>query len=351
MKKVVTLTAAIILVLSIALVGCGKKQEAGGGGAAGEGAKKIGMVADLGGVNDNSYNQTSWEGLQKLGKDKGVTVKYLESKSDADYETNLNQFVQQKWDLSWAIGFSMDTALSRIAAANPDRMFGVVDSNLGGKIPANVASVTFKEEQGSFLVGVIAGLTTKTNQVGFVGGVDFATINKFEYGFKAGVKAANPKATVSAVYTNSFAAPDLGKQTAATMYDKGVDIIYHASGATGDGVFNEAKERKDKGQNVWVIGVDKDQSVKFGTDITLTSMIKRVDEAIYTISEQYLNGTFPGGKQTELGLAENGVDISKTSSVNVSKEILDQVEAFKQKIIKGEIKVPATKEEFSNFKA
>ncbi|MFY0544794.1 BMP family lipoprotein [Brevibacillus sp. H7] len=348
MKKTFSVLTAIALVAGSLLTGCG--QNADNSANTGQsGGKKIGMVADLGGVNDNSYNQSGWEGLQKLGKDKGVQVKYLESKSDADYETNLNQFVQQNWDLKWAIGFSMDNAVKRVAAANKDTYFGIVDSDLGGEIPANVASVTFKEEQGSFLVGLIAGYMTKTNKVGFVGGVDFATINKFEYGFKAGVKAANPNAEVFSVYTGSFSAPDLGKQAAATMYDKGADIIYHASGATGDGVFNEAKERKANGKEVWVIGVDKDQSVTFGTDVTLTSMIKRVDQAIYQMSEQFLNGNFPVGKQTVLGLAEEGVGIAPTTNVNVPADILEKVNTFREKIIKGELKVPATKDEFNNF--
>lgn len=357
MKKNVSAMLAILLLVGAVLAGCSKSsskteesQASAGESAAAQTSFKVGMVADVGGVNDKGYNQSAWEGMQKLEMvRKGVEVKYLESQSDADYDPNLNQFVQQKWDLIWGIGFAIDNAMKTVAKANPDKSFGIVDSDMGGDIPANVASVTFKEEDGSFLVGVIAGLMTKSNQIGFVGGVDFATIHKFEFGFKAGVKAVNPQAEVVSVYAGAFNAPDLGKQTAATMYDKGVDIIYHAAGSTGDGIFNEAKERKTKGENVWVIGVNQDQSTTFGKEVTLTSMIKRVDQAILHVSSKFIEGSFEGGKQTVLGLAEDGVGIAPTSDVNVPKDILNRVVAWRERIIKGEFKVPATKEDLAAF--
>jgi Uncharacterized ABC-type transport system, periplasmic component/surface lipoprotein len=176
--------------------------------------------------------------------------------------------------------------------------------------------------------------------------MEFDVIKRFENGFKAGVKTVNPKANVVVVYTGAFNKPDLGKQTAASMYDQGVDIIFHASGQTGDGVFNEAKERRKAGKTVWVIGVDKDQSLTFGTDVTLTSMIKRVDNAVYTVSEKLMNGEFPGGQALQLGLKEDGVGIPETTKQNVPADVLAKVEEYKQKIINGEIKVPATDKEY-----
>lgn len=350
MKKMVLLLAVICVIFS----GCGNKElsssESPPEKQTEASNKKIGMVTDISGVNDNSFNEGAWSGLQLLEmKYKDVKVKYLESKSNADYETNLNQFVQQGWDLKFGIGFPLEDTVKKAALANPKSLFAIIDSNLGGQIPDNVASITFREEQGSFLVGVIAGLMTKTNKVGFIGGMDFAVINRFENGFKAGVKTVNPQAEITSVYTNSFSAPDLGKQTAATMYDKGADIIFHASGGTGDGLFNEAIERKNSGQDVWAIGVDKDQSVTFGTTAILTSMIKRVDNAIFQVCEQFLNGQFKGGQEIQFGLQEDGVGIAPTSDVNVPKDILNKAMEYRQKIIDGKIIVPRTKEEFDKF--
>lgn len=306
---------------------------------------KVGMVTDVGGVNDNSFNESAWEGLQKAEKDLGVEAEYTESKSDADYEPNLNRFARGGTALTWGIGFLMADAITNVAKAIPDSKFGIIDSNLNGEIPANVAAVTFKEHEGSFLMGVIAGSMTKTNKVGFIGGVKFALIEKFEYGFRAGVKAVKPNAEVVVNYVGAFDKPDQGKTFAATMYDSGVDIIFHASGATGDGVFAEAKERG----NVWVIGVDKDQSF-LAPEQTLSSMVKRVNVAVFTVTEQLKKGGFAGGKETVLGLAEDGVDIAPTSDKNVPKDVLDKVEDFKKKIVAGEVKVPATEAEFKEFK-
>ena len=357
-KRFVLVTLLLGAILLVA--GCGGANNVGSsrqngdsattaGGETKQKVYKIGMITDGGGVNDNSYNQYAWEGLKKLQMITGAEVKYLESKTDADHEPNLNQFVQQGFDLIWSLSFTTEEALRNVANANKSFHFGIIDSDLGGDIPDNVVSVTHKEEEGSFLVGVIAGLMTKTNKIGFIGGVDFATINKFEYGFKAGVKTVNPNAEVTSVYTGSFTAPDLGKQAAATMYDQGIDIIYHAAGPTGAGLFNEAKERKAKGEDIWVIGVDSDQSVTFGTDVTLTSMMKYTNEAIFLMSQRFMKGEFNGGTTQALGLAEGAVGIAPTSDVNVPNDILNQVIQYQNKIIAGEIKVPKNKEEFDQF--
>jgi len=346
-KKWVAGATAAVLALALVTAGCGTaKNENNAQGGDGGKTFRVAMVTDTGGVNDNSFNESAWNGLQKLQKDKGAEVKYVESKSDADYVPNLTSFVKDGYDLTWGIGYLMGDAVKEVAKKNPDAKLGIVDFDLTKEGLKNVVSVTFKEHEGAFLVGVIAGLMTKTNKVGFVGGMEFDVIKRFENGFKAGVKTVNPKANVVVVYTGAFNKPDLGKQTAASMYDQGVDIIFHASGQTGDGVFNEAKERRKAGKTVWVIGVDKDQSLTFGTDVTLTSMIKRVDNAVYTVSEKLMNGEFPGGQALQLGLKEDGVGIPETTKQNVPADVLAKVEEYKQKIINGEIKVPATDKEY-----
>ncbi|GGN92522.1 BMP family lipoprotein [Saccharibacillus kuerlensis] len=347
MKKAVKLSLFMLLAFSLVLAACGNNNSGNSAstGSEGEGSKagsdiKIGMVTDTGGVNDKSFNETSWEALQALKEEQGIKVEYLQSTSEADYQPNLNKFVKGGYDLTWGIGFALESALGEIAKQNPDSNFAIIDAAVDAP---NVESVLFSENEGAFLVGVVAGKMTKTNKIGFVGGMESPTIKKFEIGFKAGIEASNPDAEFTAVYASGFDKPDEGKAAASTLYNEGVDIVFQAAGGTGNGVFNEAKDRKGQGQEVWVIGVDKDQSLDFGDDITLTSMIKRVDVAIKTVSQQVIDGTFKGGTTTVLGLKEDGVGIADTSSANVPQEVLDEVESYKEKIVSGEIEVPTVK--------
>ncbi|MFB5267936.1 BMP family protein [Paenibacillus enshidis] len=345
MKKFYSMSLVLLLAISVILAGCGNKNQGAatenGGQAAdgGEAAKsdiKIGMVTDVGGVNDKSFNQSAWEALEALQTETGAEVKYLQSKSDQDYDPNLNQFIKGGYNLTWGIGFNLANAIKKAADENPNSNLAIIDSVVDAP---NVKSVTFAENEGSFLVGVVAGKMTKTNKVGFVGGQDSPLIKRFEIGFAAGVKAVNPNAQVVVNYTGAFDKPDLGKAAAATIYNNGADIIFHASGGTGTGVFNEAKSRVKSGQQVWVIGVDKDQSLEFGDDVTLTSMVKRVDEAVKKVSKDVVDGTFAPGTET-LSLKDNGVGLPETNK-NVPQDVLDVVEEYKQKIISGEVKVPA----------
>ncbi|WP_086349321.1 BMP family lipoprotein [Candidatus Enterococcus clewellii] len=337
MKKTGWKWAISLGVVLFTLVGCGGSDSGGSDKASGDKDLKIGMVTDLGSINDKSFNQSAWEGLQKLNEDFGYEVKYLEPKADADVLPNLLEFVNNGYDLTWATAATLEDAVKQIAEENPDAKLGIVDSALEVE---NVASVSFKENEGAFLVGVIAGSMTKTDKVGFVGGMEIPVIQKFAAGFREGVKAVNPEAKVIINYTGLFNRVDMGKSAASTIYNDGADIIFHAAGLTGNGVFNEATERKNNGEDVWVIGVDKDQSLEFGNEVTLTSMIKKVDEAVYKISQDLAEGNFPGGKVTEMGLKENGVDIAPTSDVNVPADILEKVEEYREKIINGDITIP-----------
>ncbi|TXK74584.1 BMP family ABC transporter substrate-binding protein [Paenibacillus sp. N3.4] len=299
----------------------------------------VSMVTDVGGVNDNSFNQSAWEGLKAFEAQTGSKVDNLQSQSDADYVTNLNQFVKNKRSLIWGIGFMMGDAMKQVAVANKDSKFAIIDAVVDAP---NVASVTFKENEGSYLVGVVAGLMTKSNKIGFVGGAEIPVIKRFEVGFVAGVKAVNPNAKVVINYTGAFNAPDQGKAAAATIYNDGADIIFHAAGSTGDGVFNEAIERKKKNKDIWVIGVDKDQSTTFGNEVTLTSMMKRVNEAVIRVSNDLAKNDFKGGKVQDLGLAENGVGLPEKNP-NIPADILKKVHEYEVKIVNKEIKVPSDK--------
>lgn len=310
------------------------------------------MVTDVGGVDDKSFNESAWEGLQQFKADFGATVDYLQSSTDADYQPNINRLVREGNDLVFAIGFLMGNDVKTVAEQQADARLAIVDMVVegdDGNLLDNVANITFSEHEGSFLVGVIAGLTTKTNKVGFLGGVDGFLIKKFESGFKAGVKAVNPDAEIFVQYAESFNNAALGQQIAGTIYTQGADIIYHAAGGTGNGLFTEAKERKRAGEDVWAIGVDKDQHAEgLPENVTLTSMIKRVDQAVYLVSERTMNGDFPGGQIVEFGLQQEGVGIAPTTE-NVSAEALEAVEDYKTRILNGEINVPMTEDEYQAY--
>lgn len=343
-SKCTVLLAVSSLVMLLMLGACGGNDDNNDGAAgetnnAGDGGAEglqVAMVTDTGGVNDNSFNQSAWEGLQQFAADNNGKADYLQSQNDADYVPNLNQFIKAGRDLTWGIGYMMGDAVKQVADQNPDAKLAIIDATVDAP---NVESVTFKENEGAYLVGVVAGMMTKSNKVGFVGGAEIPVITRFEAGFHAGVKEANPDAEVIVNYTGAFDAPDQGKAAAATIYNSGADIIFHAAGSTGDGVFGQAKELRNAGKNVWVIGVDKDQAKTFGDDITLTSMMKRVDVAVKTITEEVMNDAFKGGEERVLNLKEDGVGLPE-SNPNVPQEVLDKVEEYRQKIVSGELEVP-----------
>jgi basic membrane protein A and related proteins len=353
LKKKVSLMLTAVLTAGALLSGCGTSEDESKKSGGEEKANfKVAMVTDTGGVDDKSFNQSAWEGLTKFGKDQGLEegngYKYLQSTAQSDYKPNLNSLIRQKYDLVFGIGFLMAQDVETVAQQQPDSKLAIVDMVVKGD---NVANITFKEHEGSFLVGLIAGMQTKSNKVGFVGGVNSELIKKFENGFKAGVKSANPDAEILVQYAEDFNKAEKGQQIANTFYQQGADIIYHAAGGTGMGVFTEAKNRKSNGQDVWVIGVDRDQHEEgMPENVTLTSMVKRVDKAVYEVSEQTVAGKFPGGKIVEFGLEEDGVGIAPTKD-NVSEEALKSVDDYKKKIIAGELSVPKTDAEYEEFLA
>lgn len=361
MKKTAKIFTGLILVASLALTACGAKNNNTGGSSPAPSAmtsestgagpseskdesgkgKKIGMVTDIGGVNDKSLNQSAWEGLQRLKNNTAADIHHLESAEAANFETNLNQLVQEQYDLAWGIGYYLEDAVKSAAEKNKDAKLAIVDGIVNAP---NVASITFAENEGAFLVGVVAGLMTESDKIGFVGGAEIPAIKRFELGFVAGVKAVNPDADVQLNYTGAFDSEILGKVAATTLFNDGIDIIFHAARDTGNGVFNEAKARLKSGEKVWVIGMDNDQSLEFGDDVTLTSMLKHADEAVYRISKDMIDGKFPAGVVTTLGLKDNAIGLPETSKKNVPSDVLAQVEAYTAKIISGEITVPTVTE-------
>lgn len=314
-----------------------------------------GMVTDIGGVDDKSFNQSAWEGLiswgDKHGLSKGNGYDYAQSNEKADYVPNLTRLIRDKYDLIFGIGFELQADVDTISQQYPDTHFAIVDDIVEQD---NVASIMFKEHQGSFLVGVAAAMKTETNKVGFVGGIDSPLINKFESGFIAGVKSVNPEIDVKVEYAESFGAADKGKIIASNMYNNGIDIIYHAAGGTGNGVFNEARDLKknDPDRSIWVIGVDRDQHEEGVIDdhnITLTSMIKRVDVAVEDVTQQAMDGKHHGGELLEYGLEDDAIGFATTNKDAMTDDIIDAVNEWKEKIFSGEVKVPQTRDETTTY--
>lgn len=359
-KKLLAVTMASVMAISLAA--CGGGGNAGGSadsgstdnGSADSGSEdsgsadagseapanasdiKVGLITDVGGVNDGSFNQSAWEGLQRAMDELGIEANYLESATDADYAPNIETFVDEEYDLIISVGYMLADATKAAAEANPDSKFAIIDD---ASIELdNVTCLMFKQEQGSYLVGYVAGLMTESNNIGIVIGMANDNMNKFGYGYCAGALDANPDVTIQQFNANSFADSATGKTNATTAITNGADIIFHAAGATGLGVIEACQEA-----GVKAIGVDSDQS-SIAPDTIITSAMKRVDNAVYDTVEQLLDGSLEGGIHT-YDLAVGGVDIAPTQDL-LPDEVINAVADVKQKIIDGEIVVPSTKDEY-----
>lgn len=297
---------------------------------------KIGLITDVGGVNDGSFNQSAWEGLEKAGEELGVEVNYLESATDADYQPNMETFVDEDYDLIISVGYMLADATREAAEANPDTKFAIIDDS-SIDLP-NVTSLMFKAEQASYLVGYVAGLTTKTNNIGFVVGMTNETMNQFGYGYCAGAIDANPDITVQQFNANSFADSATGKTMANTAITNGADIVFQAAGATGLGVIEACQEA-----GVYAIGVDSDQS-SIAPKTVLTSAMKRVDNAVYDAVQELIDDKLEGGVQT-FDLAAGGVDIAPSQDL-ISDDVIKAVDEVKEKIISGDVVIPHNKDDF-----
>ncbi len=305
--------------------------------AAAAGDVKVGMVTDTGGVNDGSFNQSAWKGLQRAGEELGIEVNYLVSKTDSDYAPNLETFIDEDYDLIIAVGYMMADALRSAAEANPDTHFAIIDDPTNSDLD-NVTCLMFQQAEASYLVGMVAGMMTETGKVGFVIGMTDDAMNQFGYGYCEGVLDSNPDAQILQYNVNSFSDAAGGKSAAASMIAEGADIIFHAAGETGLGVIEGCRE-----SGIWAIGVDSDQSY-LAPETILTSAMKRVDNATYEISKACVDGELESGVIT-YDLKSEGVDIAPTTD-NLPDEVLAAVEEVKEKIKSGELTVPGDRESF-----
>ena len=344
-------TAAVLAALTLTLAACGGDDDndtaepgGGGGRTPPKSDIKVGLAYDIGGRGDQSFNDAAAAGLDKAKSELGITSQESEAaqgEPDSAKEERLRVLAQSGYNPVIAVGFAYAGPLGKVAKEFPDTQWAIVDDASEASTAANISNLVFAEHEGSYLVGVAAALKSKKGNVGFIGGVDVPLIHKFEAGFKAGAEAAKPGIKVQSKYLtqppdfSGFGDPAKGKTAAQGMFDGGADVVYHAAGGSGGGVFEAAKAAGGFG-----IGVDSDQyntadpAVK---DVILTSMLKKVDVAVFDFIKTVTDDAFKAGPVV-YDLEKGGVDYSTTGGM--VDDIKDQLEEFKAKIVSGEITVP-----------
>ncbi|MGI8618878.1 MAG: BMP family lipoprotein [Gemmatimonadaceae bacterium] len=345
MRKLLIIVAALLGIHAAFLVFSPRGTEAAGDAD----ATKVGIVLDVGGRGDKSFNDGAYAGADSATRQLRADVRFIEPGEGADREAGLRLLAAEGMDLIMGIGFIFTDDLTVLSREYPNSKFAGVDFALGtddaGNVvppPPNVAALKFREEEGSFLVGALAALVGNSKRVGFIGGMDIPLIHKFEAGYRAGVKHVCPDCTVVAQYAGvtpeAFANPGRGKELALSQYQSGVNVIFHASGATGGGLFEAARA-----MGKLAIGVDADQAAEAPGRV-LTSMIKGVNAAVYDAIARVENGTFKGGVYS-FGLAEGGVGYvyDDNNRALIPDAAHRRVEQLKADIIAGRIKVPSTR--------
>lgn len=347
MKKIIALVLTISI-MALVVTGCGSTNKTVDGEVKGnqDSDYSVTMVADVGGINDQSYNQGAWEGLQAFQEETGTNVSFIETVQMSDLATNFDKAVDGGHDLIWGIGFNTADPLEASAKMNPEISYAIVDHEYDKDILDNVTSAVFNIEEASYLVGYIAGLTTKTDKVAYIGGMRSPSMDRFEYGFKAGVDYAarelGKEIKVEVQIAESFSDAAKGKAIAASLYNDGSDIIFVAAGATGNGVIEQSIE-EDK----WVIGVDRDQSYLAPKNV-LTSALKHVEVVTKDLSKKFMEGEDLGGQTIRYGLENGGVGIPENNP-NMEPEVYEKALEIQDLIIKGEIDPPYSEDTYKEF--
>jgi basic membrane protein A len=337
------------LALALVAAGCGGDDDDGEAGdtsaveeTTSEEAEpiKVGLVTDIGGLNDRGFNSLANQGLERAASDLGVEIRVLESKSDADYIPNLSTLAEEGYNLIISVGFLMGEATHQAAEAFPDTSFAIIDNAYGGEgceetdtceLP-NLQGLLFKEQETGYLAGYLAGLVTESNTISSVGGIKIPPVDRFIAGYQAGAAASNPDVTTLNGYSEDFVDQAKCKEVALDQIAEGSDVVFQVAGGCGLGALDAASE-----EGVWGIGVDADQA--FLGDHVLTSSLKKVDEAVYQTIAAVADGSFQGGSVTLFGLAEEGVGLGEFSP-NAPQDAIDQTLEQIPGIVDGTIEVP-----------
>jgi len=307
---------------------------------------RIAMVTDQNGIDDRSFNQSAWEGMEDWAESHDLSedsIQYFQSGDQSNYIPNLNTAIQDDYDMVYAIGYTLEEAVTDIAQQNPEQKIGMLDGIVDAP---NVASISFADHEAAYLAGIAAAMTSETGKIGFVGGVRNLNIERFQAGYEAGAQSVDSSIEIDSQYIESFSDAGLGQQAANAMYSNNIDVIFHAAGSAGNGVTTEARNRLEAGTNedIWVIGADRDQSAEgewAGGNFMLTSTLKELGRAVENETNDTMNGEFHGGEHVTSNLADGGVGIVKT---HLPAEVEEAVLAAEESIIAGDIEVPETLE-------
>ena len=351
-SKILALLLALMLVVAFA-PGCAAEEEpateepVAEEPVAEEPALRTPMITDTACLGDKSFNDLTWSGFESAESELNVEIKALESATINDYEPNLEELALAGYSPLVATGFLLTDTVSKVAPQYPDTMFINIDGFFD-PVPANVVGVGFKEHEGSYLAGVVAGLATKDtfddrlndkNIIGFVGGMDVPLIRKFQAGFEAGAKSVNPDVQVIGLYTGSWDDVAKGKELGLSLIDQGADVIFAAAGGCGEGTVRACQEK-----GALFIGVDADQynTISDSGDVMLTSMMKNIDVVVFDLIEDMVNGEFPAGTMQVFGLAEGGVGLAPYHDFEskVPQAIKDAVDKATDDIVSGKVIVP-----------
>lgn len=338
MKHTAIRLCALVLALAAAS-GCANRR----GGAAHPGQLALGMVTDVGGLGDKSFNDSAYRGLLTSRDKLGANVQVLQSRSASDYQPNLTALSEKKLGMIYAIGFLMNRDLDQIAKQYPQQHYAIIDAVVE---EPNVVSATFKEEDGSFLAGALAALVSKSHHIAFLGGQDIPLLRKFEFGYTAGAHQIDPSTKVDVKYVGSFEDVAGGQELANVLFNGGADIVYAAAGKAGIGAIDAVQTRA----NSFVIGVDSDQD-GLAPGKVLTSMVKHVDVAVFDIAKA-LGEKHPLSGHIVFGLKDDGVGLTdfKYTSAIIGRANIEKVDAIRQAIVTGKISPPSTREELAAWK-
>jgi basic membrane protein A and related proteins len=347
------LVLLVTLLLALVAAGCGGDDDDDGDAGSGDTSAatddatteetepiRVGLVTDIGGLNDRGFNSLANEGLERAASELGAEIRVLESKSDADYIPNLSTLAEEGFDLIISVGFLMGEATHTAAEEFPDTNFAIIDNAYGGEgceetntceLP-NLQGLLFKEQETGYLAGYLAGLVTESNTISSVGGIKIPPVDRFIAGYQAGAMASNPDITTLNAYSEDFVDQAKCKEVALDQIAEGSDVVFQVAGGCGLGALDAAQQ-----EGVWGIGVDADQA--FLGEHVLTSALKRVDEAVFQTISAVADGSFTGGSVTLFGLAEDGVGLGEFSP-NAPQEAIDEALAQVDGIVSGEIEVP-----------
>ncbi|MCL1863045.1 MAG: BMP family ABC transporter substrate-binding protein [Defluviitaleaceae bacterium] len=342
---------ATLMIFTIAFVSACAGDDNGGGADAGtEGGFSAGMVTDASGVNDQSFNQSSWDGLLRLQADIGANIGYLESATPGHMAPNMDRFYDQDKDIIWVIGFLGADPVVGHATINPDQTYGIIDFYFGDDILPNVVAVDFRDNEATFMAGYLAARQSETGIIGFIGGMEIPVIHRFEAGWRAGVAYANHvhglEVETFVEYIGDFESVTIARGIASSMRVRGADVLYAAAGGAGQGAIDAAIE-----YDIYIIGVDLDQS-HLAPNNMITSTLKHVGEAIYDVSLRLSRGEAVGGQNLVYGIAQNAVGITEFtgSTANlVDRGIHSDTKAIGARIASGDLNVPASHDEFLAF--